>query len=116
MVAAQCDSPTEVPAVPVSQLGPRTPGDWKAKEAVSPKPGEPADQCRELGLVVGDTICGRETHAYVGWQDAELTLLWIGKTVAVFSERYRGVYSPEWSEPVETAQWTLEYRDWRKVP
>jgi hypothetical protein len=116
MVAARHGAATEVPALPVSELGQETAGDREAEKDMTPKAYEVADQCRELGLAVGDVIFGREVHADGGWHYAELTLLWIGKTEAVFSERHRASYSPQWSAPVETAQWTLERRNWSKLP
>ena len=78
--------------------------------------GEVADQCRALGLEIGDTIIGREGGPGGWWHEAELTLLWLGKEEAVFSERSRSDSRPIWSEPREASNWTLECRDWRKVP
>ena len=77
--------------------------------------GEVADQCRALGLQVGDTIIGREEGDGC-WHEAELTLLWMGEEAAVFRERTRCNTRPEWSEPREAGDWTLEWRDWRKTP
>ena len=83
-----------------------------------PKSQTTADQVRELGLSVGDVIIGREEWGHE-WSDAELTLLFIGKEVAVFSERNRstveGVMTKKWSKPKEAASWTLNFRDWVKV-
>ena len=77
--------------------------------------GEVADQCRALGLEIGDKIIGREGGPG-WWSEAELTLLWLGEKEAVFSERSRTDKRPEWSKPKEESNWTLECRDWRKVP
>lgn len=77
-----------------------------------------AEQCRKLGLVVGDTILGREEYQG-GWNEARLTLLWLGEQIAVFREQSRsgthGDAPPPWLDYGETASWTLEYRRWRKV-
>ena len=43
-------------------------------------------------------------------------MLWLGQEAAVFRERERTNLLPEWSEPRESGDWTLECRDWRKVP
>ena len=74
-----------------------------------------ADQCRAMGLSVGDTILGREEYAH-GWNEARLTLLWLGDEVAVFMATDRSSARVEWSDPEESADWTLEFRDWKKVP
>lgn len=82
---------------------------------------DPADQARELGLQVGDTIEGRE-ECGTYWHEARLTLLWLGKAVAVWRVTERGTGScrtsapGEWSEPEESADWTLDCRAWKKLP
>lgn len=85
---------------------------------MKPKSHETADQVRELGLSVGDVIVGRENWGHE-WSDSELTLLFVGKEVAVFSERSRstveGVMTENWSKPKENANWTLAFRDWIKA-
>lgn len=73
-----------------------------------------ADQCRVLGVQIGDTIEGREESGDY-WNEVRLTLLWLGDTVAVWRATDRGSERAEWSEPEETADWTLECREWRKV-
>lgn len=78
-------------------------------------PGRPAEQCRALGLTVGDTIEGREEAPRGYWHEARLTLLWMGQEVAVWSVTERSSERPTWSEPEECADWTLECRKWRKV-
>jgi hypothetical protein len=75
---------------------------------------EPAEQARHMGISVGDTIEGREEYPH-GWNEARLTLLFLGEHVAVWAERYRTMGHPEWSEPDETAEWTLDARRWRRV-
>ena len=77
--------------------------------------GEVADQCRALGLKIGDKIIGRE-EGQGWWHEAELTLLWLGEKEAVFSERTRTNEKPEWSKPKEESNWTLECRNWRVEP
>ena len=77
---------------------------------------EVADQCRAIGIEIGDTIIGREAGPNGSWHEAELTLLWRGNETAVFRERERTDDYPEWSEPRESGDWTLECRNWRKVP
>lgn len=75
-----------------------------------------AAQCRSMGLVVGDTIVGRETyHGDAGWHEAELTLLWLGGTMAVWRERTRSKLLPIFSTPQEVANWDLGYREWKRV-
>ena len=72
-------------------------------------------QCRELGLVVGDTIIGREIGGF-GWKETKLTLLWIGDEVAVWREQERNEHQPEWSTARESANWDLSWRGWHKMP
>lgn len=73
-----------------------------------------ADQVRELGLSVGDVIVGREEYSD-GWCDAELTLLFIGKEVAVFNVRERSNRDQSWNESCESGNWTLAHRAWVKA-
>lgn len=74
-----------------------------------------ADQCRALGLQIGDTIEGRESYPG-GWHQARLTLLWMGDDVAVWRVMERNSDNPTWTEPREDADWDLSCRVWRKVP
>jgi hypothetical protein len=74
-----------------------------------------AEQCRSLGLRVGDTIEGRESYPG-GWHQARLTLLWMGDDVAVWRVMERNSDNPTWSEPHEGADWDLSCRRWRRVP
>ena len=73
-----------------------------------------ADQCRSMGLAVGDTIIGREDYK-VGWGEVRLTVLWIGKTEVAFDEEERSSGNPDWGPKVESTRWTLVYREWRKI-
>ena len=81
--------------------------------------GSTADQCRELGIKVGDTIIGRQitnpTTEPPFWHEAKLKLLWIGETNAVWSVQTRIHLNPEWLEPYEDGAWTLDCRRWRKM-
>lgn len=75
-----------------------------------------ASECRARGLEVGDTIEGTEY-----WRDGQncrtrLTLLWLGKEVAVWRVVSKASYETRWSVPREAANWTLSCRDWRIVP
>ena len=74
-----------------------------------------ADQVREMGLAIGDVIVGRETFGS-NWRESELTLLFVGKKVAVFKERCRNIMEPSWQDNGETATWTLAHRDWKLQP
>ena len=74
-----------------------------------------ADECRALGLRVGDTIFGREEGGRGYWHEARLTLLWLGKEEAMWSVQERSDRRLEWSEPREAGDWMLGCRDWRKV-
>jgi hypothetical protein len=80
---------------------------------MKPKSLTTADQVRELGLSVGDVIVGREEYSD-GWCDAELTLLFVGKEVAVFNKRTRSNRAPSWNDVRENGNWTLAFRDWIK--
>lgn len=77
-----------------------------------------ADQCRLLGVQVGQTIEGLEgrQEADSHWSLARLTLLWLGESVAVWRVTERSSDRPEWSKPRESAAWTLECREWHVVP
>jgi hypothetical protein len=79
--------------------------------------GSSAEQIRELGLAVGDTIQGREE---VGdyWHEARITLLWIGATHAAWIVSGRSSRPREgnaWSAPHEALQWDLSYREWERI-
>ena len=76
--------------------------------------GSVADECRAMGLEVGDTIEGTESGEG-WWNTTRLTLLWLGETHAAWRVTDRSSNRPRWSEPREAANWTLSYRDWRKV-
>ena len=82
-----------------------------------PKPTDTntAEQCRHMGIAVGDVIEGRETYEDGNWNEARLELLWLGDEVAVFREQSRSWMRSEWTEPHEKSCWTLDCRRWRKV-
>jgi len=73
-----------------------------------------ADECRKMKLKVGDTIFGREDTCG-HWHEAKLTLLWLGKEIAIWSETTRSSRNTEWSKPCETGSWSLLWREWKKV-
>jgi hypothetical protein len=77
------------------------------KEVVMGKSGE-ALTCQERGFLVGDVIEGEEDGRI-----ARLKIKFIGNDVVVFDElmQINGV----WQFYEETAQWTLNARDWRVV-
>jgi hypothetical protein len=72
-----------------------------------------ADQARELGLKVGDTIQGREEIGD-GWHDALITLLWLGKVNTIWIVSGRNNRCP-WSPPYESANWDLDSREWQRT-
>ena len=80
----------------------------------TPESRDSAEQCREMGLSVGDVIEGRET-AGAWWSESRLTLLFLGAETAVFSEQRRNSEQPEWRDAGESGNWTLNCRAWRKV-
>ena len=76
-----------------------------------------AEQARELGLQVGDTIQGREG---VGdyWREARITLLWMGTTHTAWIVSGRSNRPREggaWSPPHEATNWDLSCRDWQRI-
>jgi hypothetical protein len=73
-----------------------------------------AEQIKALGLVVGDTIFGREEHGRY-WHEARLTLLWVGEELAVWREQSRCQDEPEWQDMGEVSDWSLDCRQWKKV-
>lgn len=73
-----------------------------------------ADQVREAGLSVGDTIQGRERSGD-HWNDAQLRLLFLGRSVCVWMCRYRDSKCTDWSMWREQSNWTLSCRDWYKL-
>jgi hypothetical protein len=84
----------------------RTPADWD----------NTADQCRQMGLSVGDTITGREHGPRGRWHEARLTLLWIGQKECMWLVQDRTNALPVWTEPQEEGNWTLDCRRWRYTP
>ncbi|MBP8789609.1 MAG: hypothetical protein KBH41_19520 [Azonexus sp.] len=89
---------------------PKVPG----AEAAAYRSGSVADQCRALGLKVGDTIEGTE-GGNGWWNTTRLTLLYLGETEAAWRVTDLSSSRAEWSKPREAANWTLSCRDWRKV-
>lgn len=81
------------------------------------KASTPAGQCREIGLLVGDTIESTHGNKARGhrWNTSRLTLLWLGEKEAVWMRRCCNSAQPDWSEPEEVTNLTLKCRDWRKV-
>lgn len=76
-----------------------------------------AEQARELGLTVGDTIQGRE-EVGEGWHEARITLLWIGTTNTAWIVSGRSSRSREgdaWSAPHEATNWDLACREWERI-
>ena len=80
----------------------------------TPKSISAADQCREMGILVGDVIEGREAYDH-SWSESRLTLLFLGAEIAVFNEQYRNDRQPDWLDHGETADWSLAFRLWQKV-
>jgi hypothetical protein len=76
-----------------------------------------AEQARELGLQVGDTIQGRE-EVGDGWHEARITLCWIGTTNTAWIVSGRSSRPREggaWSPPHEATYWDLSCRDWQRI-
>ena len=76
-----------------------------------------ADQARELGLKVGDTIQGREEVGNY-WHVARITLIWIGATTTVWIVSSRSSGAKEaaaWSRPREVTNWNPCYRNWERI-
>ena len=79
--------------------------------------GSAAEQARELGLTVGDTIQGRE-EVGDGWHEARITLLWLGTTHAAWIVSGRSSRPREggaWSPPHEATNWDLSFREWERI-
>ena len=76
-----------------------------------------ADQARELGLVVGDTIQGCEEFGD-GWHEARITLCWLGTTHTVWivsGRRSTSWTGGAWSPPHEATNWDLGCREWERI-
>lgn len=71
-----------------------------------------AQQCRELGLVPGHVIVGRETYSTGSWSESKMTLLWVGEELAVWKVQRRTNQAPNWRKTGEQSNWTLTCRDW----
>ena len=79
-----------------------------------PKSRETADQCREMGLKVGDTIIGREGRG--DWfNETKLTLLFMGQQTAAWKVARRSDSLPKWRDDGESANFTLSCRKWYLV-
>lgn len=74
-----------------------------------------AAQCREMGINVGDTIIGRETFHDGSWCDIKVTLLFAGKKEALWKVARRTSSEPRWKSFGESADWSLECRQWEKI-
>lgn len=75
-----------------------------------------AEQCRAMGISVGDTITGREHGPGGRWHEARLTLLWIGRQECMWLVQRRTKSATAWTEPEEEGNWTLDCRRWRFTP
>ena len=73
------------------------------------------DQIKEMSLVVGDTIQGKETYSLGGWHEARLKLLWVGQQEAVWHLHTRTDRKPEWLDQGEAVNWTLNNRNWKII-
>lgn len=87
----------------------------KQEKLKRPHANSCAKQCRQMGIAVGDTIVGRETHSPGHWHEAKLTAIFIGKEECVFKTMRRSNASPRWRSDGESGNWTLECRDWYKL-
>lgn len=72
----------------------------------------PADQCRELGIKVGDVIEGASPSAWPG-DMTRIKLLWLGREMAVWIETR--LVGGEWTLPRESAAWDLSWREWERI-
>jgi len=79
-----------------------------------PKSDHTADQCREMGIAVGDVIQGRESYSS-GWNEARLRLVWLGEQVAVWETKRLSNTTSRWRKTGEDSAWTLDCRDWHRV-
>jgi hypothetical protein len=79
-----------------------------------PTSANAADQCREMGIAVGDVIQGRETYPG-GWNDARLKLVWLSDKTAVWETKTRTSGFQLWEPKGEDSAWTLDCREWRRV-
>jgi hypothetical protein len=73
-----------------------------------------ANQCRAMGLRVGDIIDGTAREG-ARWHRARLTLLWLGRTEAAWEMTECSDRKPAWSSPRESVDWDLSQRDWSRV-
>jgi len=71
-----------------------------------------ANRCREMGLQIGDTI--EKLDGGEWWRVTRLTLVWFGDYVAVWNETHIDYKTAEWTAPMETANWCLDFGKWEK--
>lgn len=70
-----------------------------------------ADECRSIGLQVGQTIEGTDESG----ETARLTLQWLGDEVAVFRVTELCIWATgetEWTRTMQSADWSLSHREW----
>lgn len=83
--------------------------------ATNPYSSSAAEQVRELGLAVGDTIQGRK-KVDGDWHEDRITLLWIGATHAAWIVSGRRLHEGDaWSAPDEASQFALTGREWERI-
>jgi hypothetical protein len=70
----------------------------------------PANQCRQLGIRVGDMIQSKDSSR----PDVRLRLIWIGDDETVWRQWSR-IPGEEWGIPFETTHWNLGFREWEKI-
>jgi hypothetical protein len=70
-----------------------------------------------MGIILGNTIEGRETYNDGSWSERRLTLLWLGESVAVWQQSGRKSFIAEmqdWQPMEESGNWNLNGREWFK--
>lgn len=70
-----------------------------------------AEYCEKNGLIVGDII---EGEAVKNESLVRLVICFVGKSVVVFDEYYKD-NDNDWHFKMETANWSLNHRKWRKI-
>lgn len=68
-----------------------------------------ANQCRAMGLKVGDTVIVTDERFFGGPRRTKMTLLWLGDELAVFRE-----WPGRDGKPYETTEVSLEGCIWPK--
>lgn len=74
-----------------------------------------ADQCRQMGLLIGDIIEGTEGEGTEWENTVRLTLLWLGDDIAVWRETCFRRKTGKWTAQKESADWKLSCRDWKRI-